>query len=82
MLIWCVSGMPIVVVGLPWGLVSLALGAMIHAGIRWFFMQDEKIFEAYRVHSVVPNNLLAGGPTHGSAIATRPTGYAKTIHMS
>jgi hypothetical protein len=82
MLIWCGAGTPIFVVGLPWGLVFLVLGAIVHGGIRWFFLQDEKIFETYRVHSVVPNNLLAGGPAHGDAIATRPSGYAKTIHMS
>lgn len=80
-LIWSVVTMAAVVIGLPWGLAVLPLGAIAHGGLKWLFQQDHRIVDLYLVHEAVPNNLHAGYPSHGERASSRPKGYARHINL-
>jgi type IV secretory pathway VirB3-like protein len=81
-MIWAITALVAVVIGLPWGLLAIPFSAVIHAGLSWFFKKDHQIMALYLVHEVVPNNLYAGNPSHGETWVSRPNGYANQIPLS
>ena len=78
-MIWSFVMMVVVLIGFPWGLLIVPVGAAIHGGLAWFFKKDPAIMSLYVVHEVVPNNLYSGVPSHGESWQSRPNGYAQGI---
>lgn len=76
-MIWAVVATIALMMGFPWGLASIPVGAFVHGGLKWFFAKDPHIMAIYVVHEIVPNNLHAGFPSHGEQSGSRPSGYSK-----
>lgn len=80
-LIWSITAMVGLLVGIPWGLLAIPVGTGVHMGLRWMFAQDPQLVGLYLVHELVPNNLHAGQPSHGEASSSRPRGYARNLPL-
>ena len=81
-MIWAVVAAIALIMGFPWGLIFIPIGAITHGGLKWFFLKDPHIMALYVVHEIVPNNLHAGFPSHGEVTGSRPSGYAKTLPIT
>ena len=80
-MIWLAGVIILLILGVPWGLLGLALGAMAHLGLRWLYEKDHRILSVYSTHAVVPNTLHAGSPSHGTSSVSRPRGYAQNLPL-
>lgn len=80
-LIWAMTAMVWVLLGVPWGFAALPVGAFIHAVLAWAFKKDDQIMALYVVHEVVPNNLYSGLPSHGEKMLSRPRGFARDLPL-
>lgn len=81
-MIWSLTTMSTLAIGLPWGLLALPVGALVHGGLAWFFKKDPQVMYLYVVHEIVPNNLQAGWPSHGETWVSRPRGYGNGLPLS
>ena len=72
-MIWALTALVGVVIGMPWGLVAIPIAAVIHGGLTWFFRKD---------HQIVPNNLHAGTPSHGEVWMSRPRGFGNGVPLN
>lgn len=81
-MIWALTALVGVVIGMPWGLLCMPVGGLFHGGLTWFFKKDPHIMALYLVHEVVPNNLHAGWPSHGEPWVSRPKGFGNGIPLS
>lgn len=43
-------------VGWLWSLIPVAIGAVLHAFLRWMYAKDARIFEIYSKYSILANN--------------------------
>ena len=73
---WMVWGFMASQSGLILGGVCLALGAISHLGLQWFFKIDHKIFEVYAYYATSPNSYRAGLPQMGES-SSRKHGFGK-----
>ncbi|UUZ66559.1 hypothetical protein LP417_33955 (plasmid) [Polaromonas sp. P1-6] len=80
-LTWSVAGIAAMSIGLPWGLLALLPGALVHGSLAWFFKIDPKIFENYAAYSLMPNEYRAGLPMDGEEARSRPEGFGRGISL-
>lgn len=81
-MIWALTALVGVVIGMPWGLVAIPIAAVIHGCLTWFFRKDHQIMALYLVHEIVPNNLHAGTPSHGEVWMSRPRGFGNGVPLN
>ena len=76
-MIWSMTLVVVLAIGLPWGLIAVPFAAFIHKAISWFFRIDHRIIDIYLIYERVPNDLKSGLPSHGEKNESRPFGFAK-----
>ncbi|WP_234265126.1 hypothetical protein [Hydrogenophaga sp. NFH-34] len=81
-MIWSVSALIGILIPMPWSLIVVPIGLLVHTALAWFFKKDPHIMALYVVHEVVPNNLFAGVPSHGEKWSSRPSGYAAHLPLN
>jgi len=81
-MIWMLTAMAAMSIGLPWGLSVVPFAALIHFVLSWVFSKDPHIMALYTVHEVIPNDLHEGQPQHGDIHASRPSGFAKDLPLA
>jgi type IV secretory pathway VirB3-like protein len=74
-LIWMLAFVGLVLVDLPWGLLMVPVGGIVHFGLAWTFRADHEIFALYTVYEALPNTWVAGNGLGDPLHASRPKGF-------
>lgn len=78
-LIWAITGMVGLVIGLPEGLFALIPAFLIQGGMLWAFRADPKVMEVYALYATLPDEFEAGTPAADATTSSRPQFFGKGV---
>lgn len=78
-LIWAITGLVGLVIGLPEGLFVIIPALLIQGVMLWAFRTDHKVMEVYALYATLPDEFEAGIPAADSKKSSRPQFFGKGV---
>ncbi len=80
-LLWSITGIVVLVIGLPFGLIATIPALLVQGVLLWAFRTDHKILEIYALYATLPDEFQAGIPHDSVQQLTRPEHFGKGVRL-